>query len=1804
MCDGLIPIGVFWDIENISIPKKKSAFRIVQTIRHTFFNGHKEAEFVCVCDTVKERKDVIQELNAAQVTVIHVNATSKNAADDKLRQSLRRFADVYSSPATVLLLSSDVNFSSDLSDLRHRKNLNVILIHNKEVHKSLTACANRTVLYDDLTSKMQQCEKSVDLKDEPTDLEIRGYGPNIRKKRLQNRFKQLSTNCGGKVICVKEDVSVVRFQSYTDANRARNRMEGENVFGNKIKVEISSRSPQKTDKQQGNKGFKRPKDTSSQSQSQTWTDTNQQNNAKPGSNVPNDPKQESKTNSLPQNKSPPGKSLYTRNLTPTTSGNGKSNSNRTPTPPGSYTRNPYYQSFYNNPASMYAKTLESFSSKPFSSNRNNIENKNLDQQKSNTPAIQILTNNNRQRKTSEKENNNSASLKLEKNISPVTQKNISPVAQKSISPIAQKNIIPTAQKNIIPIAQKNNSPTVKKKYESPTSHGSTSPTLQKNTSPNAMRGPVQNITNDNRQATSHLYNEKKPGDNGVSGNIPYKGSNQDNYIPPNSGYQNDQPQNDADNRSNLHDTVNKFNKDGKGSSRHVLMLQQQLYQEDQQQQDYHGRKQYNYHGHSYSPPPYPTPWSTYDYHEPQHDMTFDSSYPTYQHFGGNNYDYRPFSYSQNNTYNNNPYGCYRNNSWNQYNSNPYRNQRPGTSPPAPNCQTMCSTVVQQKWSHRCSPYDMVEEGPAMQRQSPMNMFRPITPSPVPGACSSPAMDDEDLEWEGFVGPVELLVSNLDYNISAKEWRKILFTTFHPHVRVLNVHVKTQPDNTSIGMVKVPNIEEARFAISQFHRKKIGYKRIHVTLKQEETQRPASSTRAEAIALLSEAKDNFLPLFKFIELFDKRYHRTISVSELYKMRDTLEIRELSGTRMVHLVCNSPYHSEPTIITNPEQDMYYQHNMLSMNQVPEVLEQPACPIHCPEGSIMYAEAVNNCMLPNVMMTIKMFGPQVHSLLQSHDGNMPLMSFAICFSAEFGCLPIVGDSGIPLEHLISCVQGIQIQVSPSGVKKVQWAENKPLSPPDSPTGGSNPLLSQQLNQFSKEMIELLKSCPKCRMPFTKFIPSYHHFFNKQCRVADYGYTRLKDLFDAVPHVLQVLGTGERKVLTLSHRAQIKRFTADLQKIVKAQYGKQLKLSSFTDNYTLVMNKDFDALDYGMACVEDLLNDVSPISVIVLQEDTDTIIAIPRKDQTPEEIERTKEFSLEVVDLLKHNPQCRMPFNKFIPSFHHHFGRQCRVSDYGFTKLLDLFEAIPHIVDIEEDGEERLIHLTESELRKVLADQIVELLKAQKNHCLALHHLMSAFTCHFGFNIPLHDFYVNSEEELVQKLKHVVRIDMINRCKYIRLLDRQGTPELARQVLQLLMDQSSGSLPLMELLSRYKSIFGKECDIRQLKDELLDYVQIKGDDESGIISLTSLQVLARDVRVLLQNGLQVYVSDFDRVYKDQFGVDLKPALFGYTSVETLLEAIPHVVQFQGKTPRRYVELSHDLDGNTLSSPDPKSISPLLLLSNSPTNESERIKKLLPSRVDLLNEPVPSSVPSPDLHPKEQSPRDLISFDLSTYSDLADQLWRLSEEEKTGQKTPLCMTPTSELLQLAAKCLVSRPPDVKNDTQKSESITDIIKNGWWKIVKSQETQDNSSETVTPKQETTIKSTDTIGKSLFEQIFNRSTTDVQKDITKEEATRSSDYRRKTMIHSPLQDTLLSHDELALTKLKQVGIDMESQTKKECVSKDSISYETMFRRDFPIETSSIKSDTSTLSDVSQDSPKKSPRKPRLAAKFDIPIDGSH
>lgn len=53
-----------------------------------------------------------------------------------------------------------------------------------------------------------------------------------------------------------------------------------------------------------------------------------------------------------------------------------------------------------------------------------------------------------------------------------------------------------------------------------------------------------------------------------------------------------------------------------------------------------------------------------------------------------------------------------------------------------------------------------------------------------------------------------------------------------------------------------------------------------------------------------------------------------------------------------------------------------------------------------------------------------------------------------------------------------------------------------------------------------------------------------------------------------------------------------------------------------------------------------------------------------------------MKVIELFRHSIRYEMPFSKFIPAYHHHFGKQCRVSDYGFSKLAELFEAITDTV------------------------------------------------------------------------------------------------------------------------------------------------------------------------------------------------------------------------------------------------------------------------------------------------------------------------------------------------------------------------------------------------------------------------------------------------------------------------------------------------------------------------------------------------
>ncbi|CAH8435677.1 unnamed protein product [Dicrocoelium dendriticum] len=599
--------------------------------------------------------------------------------------------------------------------------------------------------------------------------------------------------------------------------------------------------------------------------------------------------------------------------------------------------------------------------------------------------------------------------------------------------------------------------------------------------------------------------------------------------------------------------------------------------------------------------------------------------------------------------------------------------------------------------------------------------------------------------------VDLLVTNLDYNISAKEWRKILFTHLQAIIKnVQSVVLQTQADGSTCAIVRVGSVEEARLAISQFHRKKIGYKRIQMNIMPSTPSFGARGFKMEAVSLLRSVAGNMLPVCKFIDIFEKRFHRSISVSDIYKMRDILEIRDQPGTKGGRVVYLNPRASrfdyiETTFITEPV----------------------VCQRHCLEGSMEYLQAMDGAMLPSVKISLGVFRQQVLTILRDHGGSMPLLSFPACYKAEFDDFVIVppqlsnkrsdtppttfgqpeaneDDAGpnheffsshpeqetstkskswsenrtdyeftAPLEHLITCVPYVRVHTEMNGVRRIVYSpDQSPTAAfPNCPTGqrpieggrqsadvpttiqsnyvpltigvsctnsstSAVGILQDQLHQFSREVVDLLKHQPECQILLSKFIPSYHHHFGKQCRVADYGYSKLHELIEALPHVVHVMGTGHARLLTLSHRVQVRRFTNELIKVLKSQSTKSCRLADYASLFKRIYRKDFRIRDYGVCYLTDMLMEVPDNAVETLKLGSEYIISLPKRMQTTEERERTELFAVEVAELLGQTPRCRLLFSKFIPSYHHHFSRQCRVADYGFTKLIDLLEAVPHVI------------------------------------------------------------------------------------------------------------------------------------------------------------------------------------------------------------------------------------------------------------------------------------------------------------------------------------------------------------------------------------------------------------------------------------------------------------------------------------------------------------------------------------------------
>lgn len=132
-----------------------------------------------------------------------------------------------------------------------------------------------------------------------------------------------------------------------------------------------------------------------------------------------------------------------------------------------------------------------------------------------------------------------------------------------------------------------------------------------------------------------------------------------------------------------------------------------------------------------------------------------------------------------------------------------------------------------------------------------------------------------------------------------------------------------------------------------------------------------------------------------------------------------------------------------------------NMRTPSSAPNLaLDTPFCLKHAPKKGDEqgWAERENGTSLPIINVSLQKFGPNMIQIVkvklrprfmmrsrlnliafQNHGGSVPLATIVHCYEADFEPLAIDKEDGVPMEHLISCIKGLQIQQGVTGSKSI---------------------------------------------------------------------------------------------------------------------------------------------------------------------------------------------------------------------------------------------------------------------------------------------------------------------------------------------------------------------------------------------------------------------------------------------------------------------------------------------------------------------------------------------------------------------------------------------------------------------------------------------------------------------------------------------------------------------------------------------------------------------------------------------------
>ena len=192
------------------------------------------------------------------------------------------------------------------------------------------------------------------------------------------------------------------------------------------------------------------------------------------------------------------------------------------------------------------------------------------------------------------------------------------------------------------------------------------------------------------------------------------------------------------------------------------------------------------------------------------------------------------------------------------------------------------------------------------------------------------------------------------------------------------------------------------------------------------------------------------------------------------------------------------------------------------------------------------------------------------------------------------------------------------------------------------------ERIHQFAQDCVLLLKHKPEYRIPLQSFVSSFGEYFGRMLKLPDFGFKKVSQLIQAVPGVVEITTDSSGQWF--------------IQLIDSARLSDKIRVRP-------KIQMESTGEDYGNGEQE---KGLSQMDLAHLRE----------------------QFAQECDELLKGEPDLKLPLNRFAVKYNQRFKKQVKVADYGVTKMIDLFMLLPNTVRVTENSfGERFIRLKDTD-------------------------------------------------------------------------------------------------------------------------------------------------------------------------------------------------------------------------------------------------------------------------------------------------------------------------------------------------------------------------------------------------------------------------------------------------------------------------------------------------------------------------------